>query len=62
MNEARVIRSCKGCKDRHIGCHSTCMTYQNEKQAFENFRDRERERKKMDIDFRNDYYRRIRKK
>ena len=62
MNEVKSFRSCKDCKDRHIGCHSTCEAYQNEKQIFENFRDREHQRKKIENDLRNDYYRRIRKK
>lgn len=27
-----MIRTCKNCTDRHIGCHSTCKTYMLEKQ------------------------------
>jgi hypothetical protein len=33
-----AIFSCKGCPDRHPGCHSTCQKYLEEKAQYEELR------------------------
>lgn len=30
-----AIKCCKDCTDRHVGCHSTCKRYIDEKAAYE---------------------------
>ena len=29
------IQSCKGCTNRHVGCHGTCETYKAERKALD---------------------------
>lgn len=40
-----TINSCKDCPDRHVGCHSTCIKYKEEKEAYERIKDREHKEK-----------------
>lgn len=30
-----MIRTCKNCTNRHVGCHSTCKAYKLEKQEYD---------------------------
>ena len=38
---------CKGCTERHVGCHSTCEKYITEKAENERLREKEHELKKQ---------------
>lgn len=40
-----TIICCKDCKERHVGCHSSCKKYAEEKQAYERFKEEERKRR-----------------
>ena len=40
-----MIRTCKNCTERHVGCHSTCKTYKLEKQRHEENQARIRQEK-----------------
>lgn len=33
-NERRIITCCKGCPDRHPGCHGHCNKYQQQLQTY----------------------------
>lgn len=39
--------SCKGCTERHVGCHSTCEKYITEKAENDRLREKEHELKKQ---------------
>lgn len=58
----KAFQACFRCEDRYPGCHGSCEAYQNEKQQYESFRDRERASKRIEYDLMQDYRRRIRKK
>lgn len=34
------INSCKNCKDRHVGCHSTCEKYINAKKEYDELQEK----------------------
>lgn len=34
------INSCKDCKDRHVGCHSTCEKYINAKKEYDELQEK----------------------
>lgn len=40
-----MIRTCKNCTERHVGCHSTCKAYKLEKQRHEENQARIRQEK-----------------
>lgn len=42
--------SCKGCKDRHIGCHGDCKKYAEFRRKTEKANKLMREQKKLDFD------------
>lgn len=51
--------SCKGCTERHVGCHSTCEKYITEKAENDKLREKEHELKKkyqMDSHSNGTYY------
>lgn len=39
------INSCKDCPDRYVGCHSSCIKYKEEKEAYERIKDEEHKKK-----------------
>ena len=43
------IKCCYKCLDRHIGCHSKCLKYIDEKQKLEVIKMREKENKPVAI-------------
>ena len=48
-----IIRSCKDCTDRYVGCHSNCEKYLSEKAEYERLRDLIKERRDAQL---YDYY------
>lgn len=38
---------CKGCSDRHAGCHGTCTEYKEWREAYSNFKDEEAKERYM---------------
>ena len=45
-----VIKCCKDCNDRVLGCHSTCKTYLDAKAEFEKAKEERRRQRKIDND------------
>lgn len=43
-----MIRCCKDCIDRYVGCHTVCEIYINEKQIYEEQKEVERKYKHIE--------------
>ena len=44
------INSCKDCKDRHVGCHSTCEKYINAKKEYDELQEKIKKSKHREND------------
>ena len=46
----RTTFSCQGCKERYVGCHSTCKIHKEEKEKYDNDVARIKKEKQNDRD------------